>query len=49
MTASSFLTVVVKLVLPEPETVAAVTLLLEPPEVTANAEVAAVVADKASS
>ena len=32
----------------EPETVAAVTLLLTPPVVTAKAEVAAVVADKAS-
>ena len=49
MTASSFLTVVSSVSSTvEPETVAAVTLLLEPPVVTAKAVVAAVVANKAS-
>ena len=49
VTASSFLTAVVRVSSTvEPETVASVTLLLEPPVVTAKAEVAAVVADKAS-
>ena len=48
-TASSFLTAVVRVSSNvEPETVATVTLLLEPPVVTAKAVVAAVVADKAS-
>ena len=49
MTASSFLTVVVRVSSTvEPETVASVTLLLVPPVVTAKAVAAAVVADKAS-
>ena len=49
VTTSSFLTVFVRVSSTvEPETVASVTLLLEPPVVTAKAEVAAVVADKAS-
>ena len=49
MTVSSFLTVVVRVSSTvDPDIATSVTLLLEPPDVTAKAEVAAVVEDKAS-
>ena len=49
VTASSFLTVVVRVSSTvDPEIDTSVTLLLEPPDVTEKAEVAAVVEDKAS-